>query len=269
MKIQILSDLHLEFIRNLDELDRFLEVLVPENEDDRDVLVIAGDLGVHAGSKVELGSIVSALTFFAKNYNLVLYVLGNHEFYHSNFRETQHVFRQIEQMIRLNFGETKVMIMDRQSLHYKGKMFFGCTLWFNERPENYLLRDSINDFRFIGNPMEDFHEKGRGDFKALEAALHNDADIIITHHLPSMQSVGKMYKHSRSNVFFVHDGVERLIFSNPSRPRLWIHGHTHDSNDYMLGDDVRVISNPGGYPQRMENPDFIPRLTLEIEDEVS
>ena len=46
-------------------------------------------------------------------------------------------------------------------------------------------------------------------------------------------------------------------------PRLWIHGHTHGSKDYMLG-DTRVICNPGGYPHRWENPNFIPRLIVEV-----
>lgn len=154
--------------------------------------------------------------------------------------------------------------MHRHGLNYRDKHFFGCTLWFNERPENYFLQDRINDFRFIDNSLDDFHVEGASDFAAIESGFNDGHDdIIITHHLPSMRSVGSMYKGSRTNAFYVHDHVERLISHGPDKPRLWIHGHTHSSNDYMLG-NVRVICNPGGYPQKMENPDFNPRLIVEV-----
>ena len=55
--------------------------------------------------------------------------------------------------------------------------------------------------------------------------------------------------------------------------RLWIHGHTHDSCDYRLGDSrrsVRVVCNPRGYPvlwfkDEFENARFDPALLVEID----
>lgn len=47
--------------------------------------------------------------------------------------------------------------------------------------------------------------------------------------------------------------------------RLWIHGHTHDSFDYLLN-GTRVVCNPRGYVKDgvNENPRFDPELMIEV-----
>jgi calcineurin-like phosphoesterase family protein len=47
------------------------------------------------------------------------------------------------------------------------------------------------------------------------------------------------------NCCFSNDLEEEiLLMHNP--PKLWIHGHTHDRFDYMIG-ETRVICYPRGY----------------------
>jgi Icc-related predicted phosphoesterase len=53
--------------------------------------------------------------------------------------------------------------------------------------------------------------------------------------------------------------MEQMILA--LNPRLWIHGHTHTSFDYMIG-DTRVVANPHGYPG--ENEEFNPSVIVEI-----
>ena len=53
----------------------------------------------------------------------------------------------------------------------------------------------------------------------------------------------------------IGDAVEQ------SGAKLWIHGHTHGSRDYMLG-QTRVICNPRGYPPF--NQQFNPNLVVEV-----
>jgi hypothetical protein len=50
------------------------------------------------------------------------------------------------------------------------------------------------------------------------------------------------------------------------RAQLWIHGHTHDSFDYVCN-GTRVVCNPRGYAIDgiPENPRFDPALTIDIE----
>ena len=45
------------------------------------------------------------------------------------------------------------------------------------------------------------------------------------------------------------------------RPALWVHGHTHDSCDYTLG-DTGVVCNPRGYDD--ENTAFDRQLVVEV-----
>ena len=36
------------------------------------------------------------------------------------------------------------------------------------------------------------------------------------------------------------------------QPKLWIHGHSHDRCDYLLG-KTRVVANPLGYPNEVKS----------------
>ena len=77
---------------------------------------------------------------------------------------------------------------------------------------------------------------------ALNKELEDD-DVLITHYLPSYRSVAKEYVGSHLNRFYVCDLSSVL---NVVSPKLMIHGHTHSSCDYHLG-ETRVICNPFGY----------------------
>jgi len=50
-----------------------------------------------------------------------------------------------------------------------------------------------------------------------------------------------------------------------NRVALWIHGHTHDSFDYLVR-DTRVVCNPRGYVKHdiQENASFDPALVVQI-----
>ena len=80
-------------------------------------------------------------------------------------------------------------------------------------------------------------------------------DVVVTHHLPSTLSIGDQFKTSELNRFFVCD-MSNIILDK--KPVLWLHGHTHESCDYVVG-DTRVICNPYGYRDQgvgMLNHDF-------------
>jgi hypothetical protein len=56
--------------------------------------------------------------------------------------------------------------------------------------------------------------------------------------------------------------MEDDILNMYKPPKLWIHGHTHDSFDYMVG-ETRVICHPKGYPKE-NNYDGYKPLVIEI-----
>jgi predicted phosphodiesterase len=87
--------------------------------------------------------------------------------------------------------------------------------------------------------------------------------VVVTHHLPSMQSVSEQYKQELTSCAFASN-LDSLV----EQADYWVHGHTHDSFDYMLG-KCRVLCNPRGYPinritGEYENPKFDSQLIVEV-----
>jgi hypothetical protein len=66
---------------------------------------------------------------------------------------------------------------------------------------------------------------------------------------------------SATNAFFVCDMTSRV---RERQPKLWIHGHSHDRCDYLLG-KTRVVANPLGYPNEVRSLEaFEPSFQVEV-----
>ena len=85
--------------------------------------------------------------------------------------------------------------------------------------------------------------------------------VVMTHHAPSFQSIAPAYVGNL-------DGAYASELYNPYKsdpmPVLHVHGHVHDSFDYMLGDETRILCNPHGYVPLDTNPNFNPELVVEV-----
>jgi Icc-related predicted phosphoesterase len=88
----------------------------------------------------------------------------------------------------------------------------------------------------------------------------HDKIVVATHHAPTHQSVDRRYK---DQVVMNGGYASDLTYFIDERPqiKLWIHGHMHANNDYMVG-ETRVMSNPRGYND--ENPHFINNIVVEV-----
>jgi Icc-related predicted phosphoesterase len=82
--------------------------------------------------------------------------------------------------------------------------------------------------------------------------------IVVTHYLPHRQSIHPKYDGDSLNPCFVSD-LAHLV-----RPPItvWIHGHTHESIDYVVN-GTRVVCNPRGYLPAEPNPSFNPTAVVE------
>ena len=253
MKLHILSDLHLSAAG--------FEVL----ETDADVIILAGDIT----RPKEAIAWASALT------KPVLYVPGNHEFYGGSIASTA------QEMKRLCRG-SGIQVLDNDAVVMDGVRFLGATLWTDfqlfgegkERDEAVSQALSfIRDFSRI--QMDDASGAlftpalSAVEFMRhatwLEAQLAEPfagKTVVITHHAPSPRSIHPRFAGSPFNACFVSD-AERLI--NSQQVALWIHGHTHDSFDYVVN-GTRVVCNPRGYAKNgvNENPKFDPALVIEV-----
>ena len=246
MKIQVMSDLHFEF--HNDGGKSFVDSLDPSGVD---ALVVAGDMG----TRICLDWGIKAL---CAKYPLVLYVAGNHEYYHTTREKVDESLDVLSYQLNnfVLFEDTTRTICDRVVL--------GATMWYRDHPMNaaYETSGNIGDFKYIGGNFKDWvYKQNEESLVYLEDQLSLGVDLVITHTLPSHLSVPAEYVGSDLNRFFVCD-VEKLIYEY--QPKLWIHGHTHDSCDYKIG-NTRVVCNPFGYANiHQVNPNYVEKLTLEV-----
>ena len=252
MKVQILSDLHVEFGNRL-----------PPPAQGADVIVLAGDIAPYRPDVLKMIS----ETYSGRR---VLYVPGNHEFYGGDIDA-------VSEAMGRDCATLGLELLDRRALTIDGVRFIGATLWTDFALDGsaavagaqQTARQGMPDFRVIRHagvafsPQESVrrHDADR-DF--IEQELRGAADagltaVVITHHAPTPRSIRPWYQGNALNPAFA-SRLDALIAKHA--PPLWIHGHMHDSIDEQLG-ETRVVANPGGYTAT-ENPPFDPTLCVDV-----
>ena len=257
MKIQVVSDLHLEFHNP-----------IPPLVDGVDVIVCAGDL-----APVQTGAVWYVAKEWAEARH-ILYVPGNHEYYGTDIDNAR-------RMLAKHCRHHKITLLDPGSVTIDGVHFIGATLWtdFKLDPQITLGRA----LSIVGGGMADFtgaiqHRSRR--FTALESARRHATErayleealartsvtdqptVVITHHAPTARSVAPHFQGHPLNAGFASD-LEEVI--ERYQPDIWIHGHMHDAVDFQMG-NTRVLCNPGGYtPEKDTHRGYDPQLCVEIE----
>ena len=256
MKLWIVSDIHLEFG------EPFLQT--PPNG--VDVIVCAGDVAIKG--------IVNGLRWLAKGFAQqipVVVVAGNHDFYSTAIEEGIRDAREYASHLpNLHFLENDACEID-------GVRFVGGTLWTDFR---LYGRNPTVAMSFAGSGMNDFKKiklskRPFRKFRPLDAyqkhvetrnfiyaELRENAGtkttVVVTHHAPSPHSLGLGFRHDPLSACYASD-MEDLL--REVGPRLWVHGHVHHRNDYLVS-DTRIVSNARGYPQ--EETGFDPNLVVEV-----
>lgn len=237
-KFQIISDLHQENIK---------EPILTRDRIIGDCLLMAGDF-TNASYKID----------YIKNYNIPsFYVAGNHEFYKQTWPSAIDDYR-------FYFEGTSIKYMDRDFAIHNGVRIIGTTLWTDfwapmpdGGPKEYQAAEcqrNMNDFHIIfgfsvAKAEAEFYKNVQYLKQVLEHPFEGPT-IVMTHHAPSFRSSHPRYSYSTIKGGFCSD-LEELI--EEYKPEYWIHGHCHESSDYMVG-STRVICNPCGYG--WSNPDY-------------
>ncbi len=264
MRIQIVSDLHLEFA------DIFIK-----NENNADVLILSGDIMV--ASKVHKPESEYGIRFrdFLKRCSFqfphVVYVMGNHEFYDSG-----KFFDSVEDMRMACGVHDNVYLLERDCKQIDDVLFVGGTLWTDMNKFDpltlHVVRDMMNDYRAIRNDKMGYiplkpadtverHRMTRDYFKLIAEQNKDKKMVVVGHHSPSYQSCHEMYKSDYHMNGAYHSDLSEIMLDNP-QIKLWTHGHTHHPFDYMIG-ETRVVCNPRGY-DGYENTGWDPMKVVEI-----
>ena len=272
MKIQLLSDLHLESHPHF----------VPQPVPAADVLVLAGDIGSYqnGSSLSSLGIADFGLQRFANWPCPVLFVPGNHEYDAQEFDEAHTRLQEVCARLGLVW-------LERETANIEDVRFFGCTLWTDF--------DAITSARAVGNPVTVGQQLVARD-KAFRAANHalkrnhplhagqpmmaqairelglqNQAwlrralstpcegkTVVVTHFAPSLLSADPRYGVNAGTAGFCN-ALDDLL----PQAQLWLHGHLHCPVDYEAG-GCRVVANPLGYARKNEQLYFKPHSCIEI-----
>jgi hypothetical protein len=243
MRIQPVSDLHLEF--DPDHGARFalnLPVL-------GDVLVLAGDiLPIRREPHV-----LEMLGWFCDRFPRVVYLPGNHEYYKTSPAAGAALLASCAREF------PNLDLLDAGVVEIEGRRFVGATLWFPPTPDEEEYRRFLADFSLIESFVPWVHQAHAAHVAFLEENVRA-GDIVITHFAPHPRSIAPQYVGNPLNRFFIAGDVAPLVEGRAAR--LWIHGHTHVSFDYQVG-ETRVVCNARGYPGE-QGTSMNPALVIEV-----
>ncbi len=242
MRLHIFSDIHLEFHR---DKVAFLKKLHDAVED-VDVMVIPGDLDYALSVKGDL-------SWLCGNCDTpVIFVPGNHCYYTSSVEKGEAALRDAHE------PDGDIFVLNDGVAMIGEQRFVGTPLWFGHI-NNAFLRAQLNDYHQIEGFEPWVYQRNMESVIFLAENVHKD-DVVVTHHLPAEECISARFKGDPFNHFFMHDMRELIL---ERKPKLWIHGHTHDSVDVMVG-ETRIVCNPFGYWKREENPNFDPGFVVEL-----
>lgn len=277
MKIKLVSDLHLEFS----------DMELPNNG--CDTLILSGDIllaePLHDFSEHTEDNVIQShrhiqairfrnfLKYCSEDYTNVIYIAGNHEFYHGKFYRGLDTLRETcAQFPNIHFIEDSSVTID-------DVIFVGGTLWsdMNDCDPMTMMRaeSGMNDYHIIKNDQNGYRaisaidtiKRHRQTLAHIQVVVDNAPSdkkiVVVGHHAPSFQSVDTRYKDNNLNGAYASD-LSSFILDRPAI-KLWTHGHMHCRNDYMIG-ETRISCNPRGYWQNGhgENTGFDPDLIIEV-----
>ena len=276
MKINVISDLHLEFS----------DLELPGG----DVLILSGDVCEAKKLNKSMYNPNMVLLeherkdqrpdrwyrFFeeeCRKYNQVIYVMGNHEFYGFQYQKTY-------AHIAANLPDN-VTLLENQTHTIDDVVFVGATLWTDMNKGDPLtmwhMKQQMNDYKQITQFNEAknvYHrldpERTVSDHyasrKFIAETVENKFDqkfVVVTHHAPSKASIKPQYAGDHLMNGAYSSDLSEFILANP-QIKLWTHGHTHDVFDYMIG-STRIVCNPRGYHNYEERAHQFRANEFEIE----
>ena len=281
MKIQLLSDLHLEVHPQF----------VPEPAPDADLLVLAGDIGSYQNDSQVAGDNFglerfSPLPQWGGWPTPVVFVPGNHEYDMQDFDAAHDRLRRTCDRLGLLWLERETLVLDRVR-------FVGTTLWsdFDALADHEQCTDLTRRLRLrqkafraanfylaktgttrAGTPClaEPMREQALVCMAWLEDALARPFDgptVAITHFAPSLRSADPRYGLAPGTAGFCN-ALDHLL----PRATLWLHGHLHAPSDYTVQGQqadgtpwqCRVVANPLGYARKNEQAFFRPQCCITL-----
>jgi predicted phosphodiesterase len=242
MKIQIYSDLHIEFSP------------FQLTSTEADVVILAGDIGIKSRGVKWANEVFRCP---------VVYACGNHEFYGGHI---DHTLRKMK-----DAAAPHVHVLENEALILNQTRFLVTTAWTDYSSTGDVAAakrnawDRMNDFTVI-RTGESYRRLRPDDLVAKSIAAHawltqelakpfDGKTVVVTHHAPVLDQVGDDLP-AHLIAAYANDWKELV-----GRADLWVYGHTHIAADF-LKNGCRLVSNPRGYPGQQTG--FDPEFLIEV-----
>lgn len=258
MKLQLLSDLHLE-----------TESFEPQPAPGAELLVLAGDID----------STWDGYARFASWPVPVIVVTGNHEFDGRDFDTALAGLRALCKTLGFTFLECESLVLTAAS--GERLRVLGTTRWSDfdlfgteqraraERAAEYFMR--LMATTRDGRPFDAAAVRAQGLLcrQWLEQELQRapqgrwDKTLVITHFAPSLKSADPRYGRQPGTASFCNADDDLI-----SRADLWLHGHLHVRHDYRIDRagraPTRVVCNARGLVHKGEDEGFDGARLLQV-----
>ena len=286
MKIQLLSDLHLEANPGF----------MPSPAPGADVLVLAGDIGSYQARSAltASGDTDFGLARFSPLHGWptpVLFVPGNHEYDGLDF-DAAHARLQ-DSCARLG-----IHWLEREVLQLGGVRFVGTTLWADFDALGPMASQALPEKlpAHWSHPNSPYSRQLKAREKAFRAANHYlrktgtvrhgapwlaeamreqalqcqawlqgtlnqtfaGPTVVISHFAPSLRSADPRYGETPGTAGFCN-ALDHWL----PQAQCWLHGHLHCPSDYTQN-GCRVVANPLGYAHKNEQVMFQAQCLLEV-----
>jgi Icc-related predicted phosphoesterase len=252
MKIVATGDIHYDLIRNESEYESFLKFIKNMEDEDADVLILAGDtVGLHSHKLEECLNYVRSVA------PVRLMVFGNHEYWSTENDTFSHL-----EIMRDRIKNCGFKILDEHPEIIDGIGFAGNCSWYDyslasaELPPRSSYEKKIfsghiiwNDVNFVrlGKTDSDYTnellEKLEADILKLESEV--DQIVVVTHHIgfTDMLTFWKDFPgFNFCNAFMGSRGLGDMLLRHP-KIRYHICGHIHDRK--IVNKEHLVSMNPG------------------------
>lgn len=273
MKLQYVSDIHLEFLNNSQIKGLASRIVHGGRSVGASALILAGDIApvltVEGFNKLQL-----FLTKVHDSYDHIIHVCGNHEYYVPVADVYKHTETEAHSsLVLLNLSFSKYIFLRNETVILpetletesgevvtKEVVVAGTTLWFDyNHPNVPVYKSYLNDYRCIPGGEAFIYKEHDESMNFVNSLTAEDkVDVLIVHHSPTSNLKRPEGSNPSLDIFYhtdIIDDIQRI------KPKYCVHGHTHVSNMYSVH-GTSVTCNPGDY--YLSNPNFNTAAFIEV-----